>query len=170
VRELLEEYVPRVYRLALRLTGDAHAAEDLTQETLLRAWRRLDRLRAPGAARVWLFRITVNLWRDQLRRGRSPVARAGKLADDIAGRCVPPDRAAADQEAVRRALKAMEALPTRQRQVLYLNACEGLSAPEAAEVLGISPTAAKASLSLARKRLRDRLRDHWEGLPLPGER
>jgi RNA polymerase sigma-70 factor (ECF subfamily) len=169
VRELLEEYVPRVYRLALRLTGDAHAAEDLTQETLLRAWRQLDRLRASGSARVWLFRIAANLWRDQLRRGRSPVARAGKLADDLAGRCVPPDRTAADHEAVGRALEVMETLPPRQRQVLYLNACEGLSAAEAAEVLGISSSAAKASLSLARKRLRHELRDLLEGLSLPGE-
>ena len=73
----LEAWVPRVYRFALRLCNDPDAAADLTQETFLRAWRRRDRLRDERAARVWLFRIAANLWRDQLRRGRSPVARAG---------------------------------------------------------------------------------------------
>src|SRR5712692_4928022 len=82
VKNLLEEYVPRVYRFALRLTNDPHAAEDLTQETLLRAWRRRGLLRDPRAARVWLFRITANLWRDQLRRDRCRVARAGPLPED----------------------------------------------------------------------------------------
>src|SRR5205823_15077281 len=79
VSNSLEAWVPRVYRFALRLSNDPDAADDLTQETFLRAWRQRDRLRDQRAARVWLFRITANLWRDHLRRGRSPVARAGPL-------------------------------------------------------------------------------------------
>jgi RNA polymerase sigma-70 factor (ECF subfamily) len=154
----LEEWVPRVYRFALRLSNDPHAAEDLTQETFLRAWRQRDRLRNPGAVRVWLFRITANLWRDQLRRGRSLVARAGPLEDTPAGRG-SPERQVSGQEELGRALEAMAALPDRQREVLYLSACEGLASAEIATVLGISPDAAKASLSLARKRIRQQLHD-----------
>ena len=79
--ERLEEHLPGVYRFALRLTGNPHAAEDLTQEAFLRAWRQARQLRVPQAARAWLLRITMNVWRDQLRRGQSPVARAGPLGD-----------------------------------------------------------------------------------------
>jgi RNA polymerase sigma-70 factor (ECF subfamily) len=164
VKDLLEEYVPRIYRFALRLTHDPHAAEDLTQETMLRAWRQRGRLRHPPAARVWLFRITVNLWRDQLRRGRSPVAQAGPLPDNRAGHTPTPDCAAAGQEDFRRALAAMDQLPQRQRDVLYLNACEGLSAAEIASVLGIRYDAVKASLCLARKKLREQLNDLFQDL------
>jgi RNA polymerase sigma-70 factor (ECF subfamily) len=159
VSNLLEEWAPRVYRFALRLSNDAHTAEDLTQETFLRAWRQRERLRDPRAARVWLFRIAVNLWRDQLRRGRSPVARAGPLEESEPGHVLPPERLVADQEEVNRALEAMAILPPRQREVLYLSACEGLASAEIAEVLGISAEAAKANLSLARKKMRQQLGD-----------
>jgi RNA polymerase sigma-70 factor (ECF subfamily) len=155
----LEEWVPRVYRFALRLSSDPHAAEDLTQETFLRAWRQRSRLRDARAARVWLFRITANLWRDQVRRGRSPVARPGPLGDAEPGREHPPEKLAAGREELGRALGAMTALPPRQREVLYLSACEGLSAAEVAEVLGISADAAKANLSLSRKAMRQQLQD-----------
>jgi RNA polymerase sigma-70 factor (ECF subfamily) len=159
VGSLLEELAPRIYRFALRLTCDSHAAEDLTQETLLRAWRRRDRLREPHAARVWLFAIAVNLWRDALRRGRHLAGRAGPLVGDPVGRVLAPDADAARQEDLRRALDAMDALPERQREVLYLSACEGLALAEVASVLGITASAAKASLSLARRKLREELSD-----------
>jgi RNA polymerase sigma-70 factor, ECF subfamily len=159
VRDLLEEYVPRVYGFALRLTHDRHAAEDLTQETMLRAWRKRGLLRKPQAARVWLFRIAVNLWRDQLRRGQSPVARAGPLEESQAADRPGPDQQVTDQDDLSRVLKEMDSLPQRQREVLYLSACEGLSACAIAEILAISPDAAKANLSLARKKLRQHLHD-----------
>src|SRR5205823_7678639 len=57
VSDILEEWVPRVYRFALRLSNDLHTAEDLTQETFLRAWRDRERLRDERAARAWLFRM-----------------------------------------------------------------------------------------------------------------
>ena len=162
--DLLDEWVPRVYRFALRLCRDRHAAEDLTQETFLRAWRQRGRLRDGRAARAWLFRITANLWRDQVRRGRLPVARAGPLDGAAPGRAEPPERRAADREELARALAALDALPPRQREVLYLSACEGLAAAEVAAALGISAAAAKASLSLARQALRRQLPD-----PAPAE-
>jgi RNA polymerase sigma-70 factor (ECF subfamily) len=164
VRELLEEYVPRVYRFALRLTHDPHAAEDLTQETLLRAWRQRDLLRDPRAARVWLFRIAVNLWRDQVRRGRSLVARAARLEMEPLCPGPSPEHQVAQQEDVRRALEAVEELPERQRQVVYLRACEELSAEEIARVLDTNSAAVKANLCVARKTLRARLRDLVEDL------
>ncbi len=162
MRNLLPEYVPRVYRFALRLTHDAHAAEDLTQETFLRAWRGHRLLRNPEAIRVWLFRIAANLWRDHLRRGKLPVAQAGPLPEDYAGGLQPVEQHLDVQDDLRRALDALEALPERQRQVLHLSACEGLSAAEISLVLGVSPNTVKANLCLARKKLRQELKDLFE--------
>jgi RNA polymerase sigma-70 factor (ECF subfamily) len=168
VSDILEEWVPRVYRFALRLSNDPHAAEDLAQETFLRAWRHRGRLRDERAARVWLFRITANLWRDQLRRTRSPVARArsleahGKL--EVTDTSVLPAlHQVLEEEELTRALKAMNDLPARQRQVLYLSACEGLAPAEIAAVLNITANAVKANLSLARKSMRQLLPDSFPG-------
>lgn len=161
---LLEEHVPGVYRFALRLTRNAHVAEDLTQETMLRAWSKQQLLREPRAARVWLFRIAANLWRDQLRRGQSRVAQAGALPEEQPSTAPGPDHLAQVQDDAERALAAMDALPDRQREVLYLNACEQLSGGEIAEILGISIEAAKSNLSQARKKLREQLKDLFEDL------
>jgi len=147
-----------------RLTGDPHAAEDLTQETFLRAFRSRGRLREPRAARSYLFRIAVNLWRDQLRRAKLPVGQAVSLAElpdgfEPAGPPPggPPAEALEHREEVDRVLREMDGLPPRQRQVLHLHAFEGLSISEIAEVLGVTANAVKASLSLARKTLRHAL-------------
>jgi RNA polymerase sigma-70 factor (ECF subfamily) len=158
---VLEEWAPRVYRFALRLCGDRHAAEDLTQETLLRAWRQRGRLRDQGALRVWLFRITVNLWNDELRRGRLQVAAAGPLSGDEAAPAPSPEKLAAGREELERALRVLAELPPRQREVLYLSTCEGLSSADVAEVLGISTDAAKANLALARKKVRQQLPEQF---------
>jgi RNA polymerase sigma-70 factor (ECF subfamily) len=158
VSDRLEEWLPQVYRFARRLTADADAAEDLAQETLLRAWRHRSRLRDQGSARVWLFRIAANLWRDGLRRKRLPTAHAGPV-DDVPDSPRPPERCAVGREDLARALAALDRLPPRQRDVLYLLACEGLSIAEIATVLRTSPAAAKASLSVARKKLREQLPD-----------
>src|SRR5207302_587150 len=108
VHERLEEWVPRVYRFALRLTANGDAAEDLTQETFLRAWRQRRSLREPQATRGWLFRIAANLWRDRLRRGRSPIAQAGPLDDELRSRIQLPEQVAAGQEELAKALAALD--------------------------------------------------------------
>jgi RNA polymerase sigma-70 factor (ECF subfamily) len=152
----VDEYLPRVYRFALRLTGSRQEAEDLTQETFLRAWRRRGHLRDPDRARVWLFTIAKNLWNDRLRRkGRRPTL-VEPLEEDPPSTAAAPDHDVMVREDLRRVLEAMDSLPARQREVLYLRACEELSLSEIAAVLGISSEAAKASLCEARKRLRQR--------------
>ena len=72
---------------------------------------------------------------------------------------MPPVQQVIDREDVQRTLDAMDKLPPRQREVLYLHACEGLCLAEIADVLDISSDAVKASLSLARKRMRRQLED-----------
>lgn len=166
----LDEHTQRVWRFALRLTGNVHQAEDLSQEVLLRAWRHRWRLRDPHRACVWLFRITVNLWRDQARRNSRRAGCVSWPAVDQPAANVTPVQGLIDQEDVRQALAAMDELPSRQREVLYLHACEALTLAEIASVLGISTEAVKASLSLARKTMRRKL-EHlgsdrcWEPRP-----
>ena len=157
--ESIEDHVGSVYRYALRLTGRTELAEDLTQETFLRGWRGRRKLRDSRAARVWLLRIATNLWTDHLRRGRFQPA-----AFDEEPPCPPPSPAAIndDRENVRLALAAMDELPPRQRQVLYLATCENMTNPEVATILEINEAAVKANLSLARKEMRRRLKDLYD--------
>jgi RNA polymerase sigma-70 factor (ECF subfamily) len=151
------DHVARVFHFALRLTGDRHEAEDITQETLLRAWRRRDRLREPAAARVWLFRIAANIWRDQARRSRHMAGQTRPLDDEIKSNAASPHHMASTRDEVRLAVETMDSLPPRQREVLYLHACEELTHIEIAEALGTSVENVKANLSLARKKMREQL-------------
>ena len=154
----LEEFVPRVYRFALRLTGDRHRAEDLTQETFLRAWRRRRELREPRIARAWLFRIAVNVWRDEVRRGQRLVGHPTVMATDaVAVRLASPVQTIEQREILEITLRELDALPSRQREVLYLRIVEELSPTEVAEILGLSTDTVKVHLSLARKAMRERL-------------
>jgi RNA polymerase sigma-70 factor (ECF subfamily) len=91
-----------------------------------------------------------------------PAAQARPLPEDFASALRTAEQDAEDQDDVRRALEALGALPERQREVLYLCACEGLSAAAISLILGISVDAVKASLCLARKRLRQELKDIYE--------
>jgi RNA polymerase sigma-70 factor (ECF subfamily) len=154
--DALEAHVRAVYRYALRLTGQPEAAEDLTQETLLRGWRSRHKLRDSRLARVWLLRIATNLWTDHLRKRKF---QPSTLQIDTP--CARPsaETVADEKENVNLALAAMDQLPPRQRQVLYLITCEGLSHHEVSQVLAIGMPAVKANLSLARKEMRQRLSD-----------
>jgi RNA polymerase sigma-70 factor (ECF subfamily) len=151
--------VPGVYRFALRLTRNSHRAEEITQETFVRACRGQHRLRDRDKARVWLFQIAVNLWRDQVRKETRRPEQPDASIDQCQSGGISPDRELIDREDVQRALETMDSLPSRQREVLYLHACEQLSLGQIAEILAISPDAVKASLSLARKKMRRQLSD-----------
>jgi RNA polymerase sigma-70 factor (ECF subfamily) len=156
----VDEYLPRVYRFAMRLTGDRQEAEDLVQETFLRAWPRRGRLRDSAAIRVWLFTIAKNLWTDRLRQKARRPQIVEVVDDDLPSEAAGPEQESSDRDDLRRVLEAVDALPPRQREVLYLSACEGLCMKEIAQVLSITPEAAKASLCEARKRLRQRFKEY----------
>ena len=157
--DTIEEHLGNVYRYALRLAGRPDIAEDLTQETMLRGWRHRRKLRDPRVARVWLLRIATNLWTDHLRRTKF---RPRTL--DAEPPCPRPSPAVVsdDRENVRLALAAMDELPPRQRQVLYLVTCEEMSHADVAAVLNINETSVKASLSLARHEMRRRLKSLYQ--------
>lgn len=154
----LAAYLSRVYRFALRLARDPHEAEEIVQETYLRACRKRSSLRDPAAGGAWLLRIAANVWRDRLRgaaRRREELAEMGPDAPLAAA----PSPGPAEEDEVRRVLRLMDGLPPRQRQVLYLSAVEELGHAQIAKVLDISGESVKANLSLARKTMRRRLRE-----------
>ena len=160
VDDLLAAHADAVYRYALRLTREPQAAQDLSQETLLRGWRARKSLREPAAARVWLLRIATNLHRDHCRVAR----RVEPLNEEPADLHVIAGGAIEHRECVERALAALDALPPRQRQAMHLITIEQLSQQEAADILGISVDALKASLSLARRQLREKLKDVYDDI------
>lgn len=152
--EQLEQLIPGLYRFACRLTGQADWAEDLTQETLLRAWEKRRQLREEHSLRLWLFRIAVNLCRDQMRQNhRRPNLEPN--AESAVDPSPEPSRIAGEREEVFEVLKVLEQLPPRQREVLHLSAVEEFRVAEIAEILGISANAVKVNLCEARKKMRD---------------
>lgn len=152
-RHLLEQHVTPVYRFAMQLTKDPHVAEELTQDTMLRGWKQRRQLADPAGIKSWLFTITANLWRDELRRRQ---VRAKAPQSEPQKDAVQPDEPMVLSEDAKRALSAIDELPRRQRDVLYLTACEGLTPTQIGQVLDISASAAKSTLSLARAKLRER--------------
>ena len=131
--EIVEQHSDRVYRLAYRLTGNRHDAEDLTQEVFVRVFRSLSTY-APGTFEGWLHRITTNLFLDQARRKQR--IRFDALSDEAAGRlpsALPtPDVAQLDRMFDADVEAALASLAPDFRAAVVLCDVEGLSYEEIA--------------------------------------
>lgn len=154
----LEPWIDRVYRFALSLSRDRHAAEDITQECLLRAIRNREQLHDPKRIKAWLFRIVANVWNDRLRQRSRNREQTIASTEDIAAKLRPIDDSLMQQEFQNQIFKTMQQLPDRQRTVLFLISIEELSQAEVASLLEISLGSVKANLSLARKTMRQILK------------
>jgi RNA polymerase sigma-70 factor (ECF subfamily) len=154
----LEPYRRELTGHCRRVLGSTFEAEDAVQETMVRAWRRIDGFEGRASLRSWLRRIATNVCFDMLRR---PQRRARPFAD------VEPPPAESDpadvaesREAVRLAFAAAVAhLPARQRAVLILREVLGWRASEVAELLDTSVASVDSALQRARARLGDCDRD-----------
>ncbi|MET0343702.1 MAG: RNA polymerase sigma factor [Polyangiales bacterium] len=154
-----ETYRARVYAFLLRLSGDAHTASDLAQETWLRLAASAMRLTPETDVGAWLFTVARNLHRSQRRwtlLDRDRLAALGLMAPRAAAS--PLDEAARDQ-LTRKLEHALAALPVRLREVVLLSTVEGFSAPEVARMLQLAPAAVRQRLSRGRALLRAAL-DH----------
>lgn len=134
-------------RFARRLTSDPSAAEDLVQETLMRAWRAFDQFRGGTNARAWLFRILLNTFYGQGRKGRLTVVPLGDV--DRAG---PTGNHNAFE-----ITDALGKLPVDQRTVLMLGAVEGFTCREISEMLHIPMGTVMSRMSRARQAMRMQL-------------
>jgi RNA polymerase sigma factor (sigma-70 family) len=153
--EVVERHSDRVYRLAYRLTGDRHDAEDLTQEVFVRVFRSLDTY-TPGTFEGWLHRITTNLFLDQARRRQR--IRFDALSDERAGRLrsttPAPDVAVADRLFDDDVEQALAALPPEFRAAVVLCDVEGLSYEEIADILGAKLGTVRSRIHRGRAMLR----------------
>lgn len=139
-----------VFGYLWRVCGDEQTANDLTQEVFFRAWQRYAQLQTYERPDAWLFRVATNLALNEKRRQRTAGPSLGLIGSEGAG---AGDHAA--QLAERSALRsALESLPAKQRAAFILRETYGHSCEEVADILRISPAAAKMTLSRARQRLR----------------
>src|SRR5580692_8803744 len=137
-QEVVEQHSARVYRLAYRLTGNQHDAEDLTQEVFVRVFRSLSTY-TPGTFEGWLHRITTNLFLDQVRRKKR--IRFEGLGDDVEQR-IPgteqsPAQAWDDTHLDGDIQAALQALPPDYRAAVVLCDIEGFSYEEIAATMGV---------------------------------
>lgn len=142
--------------LCSALLKDAHLAQDVVQETFVKAWLRMDDLRGgERSEKAWLTRIAINLCRDQQRtRWLRTVEKKPELEQPSMW-CAPPNEAAAD------VMEALGQLKPRYREVLALHYLENLSAEELGEMLGLSPSAVYRRLKKAKFQLKQLLKG-WE--------
>jgi RNA polymerase sigma-70 factor (ECF subfamily) len=156
--QIVSDHSARVYRLAYRLTGNLHDAEDLTQEVFVRVFRSLDRY-TPGTFEGWLHRITTNLFLDQARR-KSRI-RFDALAHDAAHRlpsALPtPDTAYLNQMFDADIEAALAALPPDFRAAVVLCDVEGLTYEEIAGVLDLKMGTVRSRIHRGRAMLRTAL-------------
>ena len=156
--DVVRDHSARVYRLAFRLTGNRHDAEDLTQEVFVRVFRSLGKY-TPGTFEGWLHRITTNLFLDQARRKQR--IRFDALPDDVderlAGRSPNPERALHDTLFDADVEQALAALPPDFRVAVVLCDIEGLSYEEIAAVLDIKLGTVRSRIHRGRAMLRKAL-------------
>jgi RNA polymerase sigma-70 factor (ECF subfamily) len=157
VEELLSRYEASIYRFGLRMCGNEEAAREVLQETLLAAFRNLPTFRGEAVISTWLYQIARSFCIKE-RRGEHPtVSLESKTGERLAEPSAPPDVHAHAREIGAALAAAIGALSPEQREVLVLRDVEGLSAEEAAAVIGIEVGALKSRLHRARTQLRGEL-------------
>ncbi len=157
--EIVRDHSARVYRLAYRLTGNPHDAEDLTQDVFVRVFRSLHRFQ-PGTFEGWLHRITTNLFLDGARRRQK--IRFDGLADGADERLrsswKTPSEQLADADLDHDVAAALAALPPEFRAAVVLCDIEGLTYEEISDVLDIKIGTVRSRIHRGRAQLRAALR------------
>ena len=159
--ELVERWSPVVLRLANRLLGDPEEARDVRQMALIRTYHALAAYHGGdgrGSVSTWLYRVVLNLCRDQGRRRERELRREQRAAEGAAAQDpLEPGRECAAREQAARVAAAVLALPAREREVVVLRHYHELTFPEIAAVLGKPITTVKSRLAKGLGRLRIRL-------------
>jgi RNA polymerase sigma-70 factor (ECF subfamily) len=158
-RELVERHSRSVFRLAFRMTGNEHDAEDVVQESFLRAYKQLGRFESRANFGTWLYRITANCAVDLMRarQARHDVSRSESLDAEVHQPTTDapnPERMAQSAEIERTVQDALSGLSPLERAAFTLRHYEGRSIDEIATTLGLGTSAAKHSVFRAVKKLR----------------
>ncbi|QVL34619.1 RNA polymerase sigma factor [Telmatocola sphagniphila] len=147
---LVNTYWDRLYRWLVQVTRDSHAAEDLAQETFLKAFSRLDRFTAGSNFRAWIFRIAHNNWVNLQRVNRKQKA---ELPEELSEWEPGPDQRAQDRDDLRSLLNDVAKLAPDFRAAIMLRAEGELSFKEIGEVMGVPEETARWRVFKARQRL-----------------
>ncbi len=162
-RVLVEQHSRRVFLLAYRMMGNEQDAEEIVQETFLRAYRALGRFEARSSVATWLFRIAANCANDALasRKIRPQPAPVAEDEDgpemQLVSEAPTPERAAYSTELKARIASAMDKLTAVERTAFVLRHMEGVSINDIAATLRVRPASAKQSVFRAVRKLRQEL-------------
>jgi RNA polymerase sigma-70 factor (ECF subfamily) len=156
---LVERHSHAAFRLAFRMTGNEQDAEDIVQESFLRAYRQLERFESRSNFGTWLHRIVANCSMDLLRSKQARRDQQRTDALDEVAEVVPasepgPERAARGAEILRRVDTSLERLSPLERAAFTLRHYEGRSIEEIGSMLGLGTSAAKHSVFRAVRKLR----------------
>lgn len=173
--EIVLRYKNKVYNFIHRMVPNALDAEDLTQETFVRAYMSLATFQSRASLNTWLFRIATNLCIDYNRRAKKQSGMTVSLSQeddedgeetqrDIPGLAFDPQRLMLNKELGARLEDALRALPEKLRTVVLLYDIEGLSYDEITAVVGCPLGTVKSRLFNARAALRDKLAPYLQGL------
>ena len=159
--KLVTEYEKAVYAIALRMTGNAEDAQDMTQEAFIKAYNSLQSFRGDSKFSVWLYRIVSNVCLDFLRsKNRRPTVSLSVEDDDgedaqldVADESQSPELLL-DRKLTRDSVRrGLDSLPPDYRQILLLREIQGLSYDEIAQALSLEVGTVKSRIFRARKRL-----------------
>jgi RNA polymerase sigma-70 factor (ECF subfamily) len=181
VKELAERYSHRIYQMALRHMKNREDAEEVTQDVLMKVYRKVDRFRGDSALSSWIYRITFNTAMSRLRTHKAEKAaqqengRARRAREEMAERPAPKHPAdwsrMPDEELLRAQLRqavaaALSELPEIYRVPVVLRDIEGLTTEEASHRLHVKDQTLKSRLHRGRLMLRERLCAFTSGLSL----
>ncbi len=167
---LVEAYSPMIYRLGLKMLNNPQDAEDILQDTFIKAYRNIGKFDGRANVSTWLYRIATNEALMSLRRKRpESISFETPLEYDpepqeplqIVDWCCLPEEEFLTSEVRAHLDEAAASLPASLRVVFVLRDIEGLSTRETAEILDISEPAVKTRLSRARLRLREDLSEYF---------
>ncbi len=173
--EIVRSYQRRIYAVAMRMTRRHEVADDITQDTFVRAYRSLSRFELGRPLQPWLTRIAVNLainYLNGVAKRELPLSEDGAASSTRLPYVEPlhanPERALESEELAQDLERAVARLPLEQRTVFLLKVVEEMRYEEIAKLLGISEGTVMSRLSRARGRLKVMLAAHVAPIPKAG--
>ena len=183
VRSIMQSNNRRLYRLARGILRNDSEAEDVVQETYVRAFTNLERFRGESSLSTWLARIAMNEALGRLRRQRPSVEWTSLPQGGLEAQIIQfplssaddPEKSMAQREIQRVVEHAIDELPEAFRIVLITRVIEGMNVEETADILGLKPETVKTRLHRARTMLRDQVEKKigplvMEAFPFAGKR
>ena len=162
--ELQTIYGSRIYQLAFRYMKNREDAEEITQDVLLRVFRKIDGFRGDAALSSWIYRITFNTAMSRLRTLKH--RRPAEVPHETVSQTDLADDRLMRTEMRTRLVSALSALPDIYRAAVLLRDVQGLSTEEASGLLGVKPQTLKSRLHRGRLILREQLANFADGLAM----